>query len=678
MLVILGRQRLGAKRFGRNRVLIGYKWPQNTRYLYIVSEFTSLFPGRIKLLRKGDRGYREMLLRDDIYHYFFVNEFFDVFLDHENPVFEKVCIDNWCQEASIAKVGIEQFEQAFNESGIHPELIIHDEHDPAYFTRYAGHSIIRINTVENEVDFINVKYRCSDNSIGIAPMDKVLTHNFQDYWQAVINCNVKHYVFLLNVSGNEKVFGADGIDSNTPIVPKDRNNDIRWWHGTIYYLIFPDRYGVSFSSINERPDNNTEIIKLRQHLGGNIRTIIEKLEHLQNLGIETVYMTPIYKAPSYHRYDVIDHREIDDLLGDINDFKRLLENLHKRDMKIILDIVVNHTSPCAKMFIEAIREGKNSRYWDWYRFLVNNISEVDCTLLENLVRYIENGCRELPAALRSEKPFYESFFNYWGMAKLNHDNENVIEYLIDTMSYWSGYGVDGFRLDVGHALPDDALKKIYNYFAVKDKPVILEVMMGNEHYDYGAVAESSMNYDLRRYIIDFFIYKKITAYEFVSLVMKQYLRMGHPYALSMYNLLGSHDTPRIKSIAGKDRYSDLMDAYTFLFLIHGSPSIYYGDEIGMEGGHDPYCRKPMIWDSSKWDKTIYNYVRHLIYLRKKWDVLRYGFTLLRAKDARSFIIERRWKNNLMIANYGFDEENYEGRMIEKFVIGKYTIRFVKL
>ncbi len=613
-------------------------------------------------------------MRDDVYHYFFVNEYFEIFDDYENPLTERVCIDDWCHEASVALIGVDQFEKAYHEQGFHPDLIIHDEHDPAFFSRYAGCTVIRINTVQDEIDSIMINYRCRNRSAGTALMDRVLTHNYQDYWQAIIDCDVETYYFVLTINGSRKFFGFDGLDSRTPLHPIDKGIDVKWWHGTIYYSIFPDRYAITGYDYAVEKTCSRD---LRRYMGGKLKNITDKVAYLHDLGVEAIYFTPIYKAASYHGYDVIDHKSVSELLGDINDFKQLIEELHKHGIKTVLDIIVNHTSPCAEMFREAIREGCRSPYWNWYRFLVNDISEVEKPVLEALQEYIWSGCKDLPAVLMHRRPFYESFFNYWGMAKLNHDNKQVIEYIIDVMNYWAAHGVDGFRLDVGHALPDHALTKIYQKFSEKNKPIILEIMMGNEYFSYGRIADSSMNYDLRRNIIDFFIYKRINAKEFVSRVMKQYLRIGHPYALSMYNLLGSHDTARIKTIAGNN-IDDLIDAYTFLFLIHGSPSIYYGDEIGMVGGHDPYCRKPMIWDKNKWDMKIYDHIRTLIKIRKTWDVVRYGFTVMEPIGRRSFRLKRIWKNHALIADYLYDgmEEGYE--LVEKYVMGNYIVRIVRL
>ena len=673
MYVILGRQKLGGRRYGLVRALFSFEWPHGTKHLYLVSEFTSLFPGRIKLRKKGRRGIVEVLLKDDIYHYFFVNEYFEIFHDYENPLTGRICIDDWCHEASIARIGVDQYEKAYFEQGFHPELVIHDEYDPSFFSRFAGYTIIRVNTVQDEVDSITINYRCSDSSVGSIVMDKVLTHNYQDYWQAVIGCDVKLYYFILTINGRLRFFGVDGLDSQIPFRPMMKKIDIKWWHGTIYYSIFPDRYVVTGFN-DDKQENDARV--LRRYMGGKLKDILEKIPYLSGLGVEAIYFTPIYEAASYHGYDVIDHKSINEFLGDINDFKELVKEMHRHNMRVVLDIVVNHTSPCARMFREALHKGRESLYWDWYRFLINDVSEVEKPVLEALQSYIRSGCKDLPPILTHTKPFYESFFNHWGMAKLNHDNEQVIKYIIEVMNHWSDHGADGFRLDVGHALPDHALAKIYRKIMGMDKPVILEVMMGNEYFNYGKTADSSMNYDLRRYILDFFIYKKINAREFVSYVMKQYLRIGHPYAISMYNLLGSHDTPRIKTIA--KNIADLKDAYTFLFLIHGSPSIYYGDEIGMDGGHDPYCRKPMVWDENRWDRRIYDHIKKLIKLRKTWDIIRYGFTIMEALDDRSFRLKRLWKNYALIADYLYRDKEDRYKLIEKHVIGNYTIRFVKL
>lgn len=627
MYKVIDREVLGPRRYGRYEVEFSYPWDSEARNIYLVSLFTSYFPGRVRLSRIKDRGYARVKLVEGEYPYFFLTDSYKPLLDDENRDVIRISIDSRELEASLAKVGTDILRKSYEEGGFHPEHVVHLESDPSYIHEYFGHTIVRIKAVKGELKEVSVEFVRRNGERGLKNAENVYSYGYTDFFQAVIEGSLKGYRFILNVGNSLKTFGHEGVDGRgwiTPKIIKGVNNTV-WWLGAIYYLIFVD----SFERGSDKPLPNylpraSAVPRTRGYLGGDLEGILRRINYLRDLGIEAVYLTPIYESSTYHRYDVIDHLKIDPLLGDEETFQRLIRRFHDGGMRVVLDLVIHHTSPCSPFFRDAILKGASSRYWSWYLFKVDDIDEVPRDVYDALVRFIGGGCREAKAL--KGIPFYESFYNSWMLAKLNHENEEVTRYFEEVLAHWLGREVDGFRVDVANALPDSPLKRIYE--RVKrygiDKALILEISYGLEYYPIGSVADSAMNYDLRRYLLDFFVYRRIDAYRFASNIMRQYLSLPVYAANALYNLLGSHDTPRIATIVGK---SDLLRTlYTFLFVIYGSPSIYYGDEVGLEGLGDPDCRRPMIWDEESWDKSLLSHIKRLIGLRKRFRVLRHGFS----------------------------------------------------
>ncbi len=639
MYIIEGRERLGAQRYGRYIVNFNYPWISNSKFMYLVSYFTSFFPGRIKLMKFKDRGYARVFIeREDTYPYIFMTDDYNTYIDHENSLSTTVKINSHSMTFSLAKIGIDEITKILNDGGFHPEYIIHNEHNPAFIHNYFNSTVIRISTIHDEVKDINIEIITRDNKKRIQ-MEKIYNNEYRDYFQVITTDEVRGYKFILNVDGTERIFGPDGIDDDKFFNNRSLNFNYKsWWLGGIYYLIFPDSFDKS-DTFNNSSSHAYTTPREAKYWGGNLQGVIKRLDYLQNLGIDAIYLTPIYKGSSYHRYDVIDHLTIDPLLGTLEDFLKLIDEAHKRNIKIILDLIVHHTSVYAPMFIDALLNGSKSKYWSWYRFLVTDINEIPKQDYEDLISSIKST--ELITVLRKIKPFYESFANNRVMPKLNHENMEVLEYFKDVIRTWLNRGVDGFRVDVAHAAPNEFLRELYNEVKEfgKDKVFIMEINSGLDTYPLGEIADSAMNYDIRKATLNFFLYKTIDAYKFVDIIMNQYLFLPVYVANSLYNLLGSHDTPRIFTLA-KNCDECLFNMYTFLFTIYGSPSIYYGDEIGMEGNEDPDCRRPMIWDENLWNKNIFSFIKRLIEVRKQFEVLRTGFFKIRALNKDSIIITR--------------------------------------
>ncbi|MGC9134167.1 glycoside hydrolase family 13 protein [Caldisphaera sp.] len=630
------RPRLGRKRFGEPIVTFSIPWPEKAKRLYLASEFTSYFPGRFELKKEGNRGSVSLKIWEGIYKYFYFDNYYNVLTDFEVEDHEFIKIYPFDTLSSIANIGLQDLRDSIK-NGLSDELIIHDETMPSFISKLGNRYHIRIFTIKDQIDDIYLMF-FNGKSWNEIKAKKVYSDNYRDYYEAIADNDIKAYKFKLIIDNREKYFGFDGFDDDKPFYVSDGEKEIPWYVGTIYYLIFPDSFLSKDFDYKER---------LPTKIGGKIDDIINKIDYIKDLGIETIYLTPIYVSPSYHRYDVIDHFNVDPNLGGNEKFKDLIEKAHKKGLKIVIDIVAHHTSPCAKEFKEALRDF-NSEKKNWYRFLVEDLKEVNEETMNFFKNYIDNNCQKLPQELKSLKPFYESFFNLWSMPKLNHNNIDVDNHFCEIVKRWLSFGVDGIRVDVAHGIPDKSMEFLKECaHRLKESVTIMEIMGNSSDFPLGKIADSAMNYEIREKIIKFLI-NEISAYELSEHLNKQYMKLPVNVSNSMYNLLGSHDIPRIINVLGYD-VDKVKRAYVIMYSIYGSPSIYYGDEIGLSGQKDPDNRKPMIWNENKWNKEIYLLIKELNKIRLNNSTLKYGSFVSNALNNDGLIIKRRFKKEEIIA-----------------------------
>lgn len=670
MYKIIGRERIRGNRLGKYVVEYSTRWVEKARNIYLVSEFTSWFPGHIKLRKIGNRGIAIVKLWEGKYHYLFSINGYEFIIDEENP--NKVegykPYPEIPQEftVSVSEVGLHEIKNALAEGGVHWEHVVHNEYEPMFISHYLDYYVIRIRTLRGEFTNIDIEYLC-DGLKGRVEAYKVVSTDYHDYYEAIIKCNMlQAYRFILYDGGTNKyLYGDEGYaEEPSYITVKNIERIIEppWYLGTIYYLIFIDSFYNGDPS-NDPPEKIKQVVpRARGYLGGDIKGVVDKISYIDDLGVEAVYLTPIFLSSSYHRYDTIDYYSIDKYLGTLDDFKNLVKELHFRGIRLVLDIPVHHSSPCFKAFREALRHGVGSRYWQWYNFLVDSIDEVSPELLEKIKNLIEDPncpCWKYTndPLVKKIKPFYETFLRVWCMPKFNHDNVEVSVFIANVMSFWANLGVDGFRLDVSLGIPETSASIIYRSIKEKypDRVIIGEVIGDPLPYMWENTYDSVMNYELRRLIIDFFVHDKIDAQEFARKTLEQYVKLPIHQANSLYNLLGSHDTPRIKTLAKGDKRK-VIQAYAYLLVTYGAPSIYYGDEVGLEGGSDPDNRRPMIWDEDKWDKDIRETLRNLIRLRKSNDALRYGFYYAKALSKRVLLIKRWIRAEEVYAIFNADDK----------------------
>ncbi len=450
-----------------------------------------------------------------------------------------------------------------------------------------------------------------------------------------------------------------------------------WFKGGIMYQIFPDRFyregdfKVPAGKIKRedwggiptyKPNSKGKVLN-NDFFGGNLKGIEKKLDYIKDLGVNVIYLNPIFQSFSNHRYDTSDYMKIDEVLGTEQDLKSLIEKAKKLDIKIIFDGVFNHTGDDSVYFNKyghfdtvGAYQSKKSPYYDWFCF----------------------------------DSFPDTYKSWWGIDVLPTINKNSKEFEDfiagegGMLEHYANLGVGGVRLDVVDELPDSFVVKIRNAIRKVNKDNLLigevwedatnKIAYGvRRKYFQGAELDSVMNYPLKNAIINYVMW--CDSYEIANTVRSQLDNYPKQALDCLMNILGTHDTPRILSILGSDRVpttkeasenfrlniceirkgiDKLKIASLLQFTLYGVPSVYYGDEVGLEGNMDPFNRKCFPW--GKENQEILSWYNKLGELRKH-PLFKDGRVNILAQDRGLFIFERtNGSENIIVAiNMGRDK-----------------------
>ena len=464
-----------------------------------------------------------------------------------------------------------------------------------------------------------------------------------------------YFFLVVTPEGNFRLFKV-GDDTNmeagelwqVSCVPADFTTP-DWAKGAIIYQIFPDRFNKSgecdlsgkLEPYTVHKDWNEELywqptldgqVLNNDFYGGNFKGIQEKLPYLQSLGVGIIYLNPISKSFSSHRYDTGDYKTPDPMLGTEKDFTALCDAAHKLGMKIILDGVYSHTGSDSLYFNKkgtfdsvGAYNSPDSPYYDWYTFY--NYPNV-----------------------------YHSWWDFDTLPTVKKMTKSFIDYIIEdedsVVAHWLKLGCDGFRLDVVDELPDEFVLKLKKRIrAIKPDALLIGEVWEDasnkssygvrRRYFVDGELDSPMNYPFRTAIINFM--RKIDdGHGLQSTVMSLVENYPPQVMACTMNLLGTHDTPRILTALiddfNGDRYAkahrrlsrsqwvtalDRLHSASFLqYTLPGCPALYYGDEAGMEGYGDPFCRRTFPWGREEWELQVH--YRRLGQLRAKYEALRLG------------------------------------------------------
>ena len=373
-----------------------------------------------------------------------------------------------------------------------------------------------------------------------------------------------------------------------------------WVKDAVFYQIFPDRF---FNGDKSNDPEGTvswgEIPTRENFMGGDIHGIFQKLDYLQDLGVNAIYLNPVFKARTNHRYDTCDYYQIDPALGDLALMKAFVKDLHRRDMHIILDGVFNHCGDGFPQFLDVWEKGEKSPYADW--FLFNELP-----LRKDPINFLScGGCTYLP--------------------KLNHKNPEVKKFILDVGRYWlKELDLDGWRLDVPFKISPDFWEEFRNAVKAVNPQAYLvgEVWREAGPWIKGDTFDGITNYRLRDIIFDY-VQTCILDGEDFGYELQTLLSSFGEAAGCMLNLLDSHDTPRILT-SFKGNISLLHIALTIQMTLPGAPMLYYGDEVGLLGETDPDCRRCFPWKEADQNQQVLKKFKTLIHLRRNHPCFRYG------------------------------------------------------
>ena len=512
-----------------------------------------------------------------------------------------------------------------NNMKINREAVLHIPLSNYAFANSEYRLTIRIRTQKGNVSACTLYY--GDRACPVTPvvfeeiqMEIKARDEFFDYYEATFETPYTRvcYYFKLQNEGEWTYYYSERFSNELAIhyferyIMEERSeyyqypyilrNEIpdvpAWFKKAVVYNIFPDSFvGEEPGSITQPKEVILENGKVcRSRLGGTLKEVIKNLDYIQALGVNCIYFNPIFAAGEYHKYDTIDYYQIDPCFGTNEEFKHLVEEIHKREMKIIIDGVFNHCSWEFFAFEDVMEKGENSKYINWFYDLKFPVRRPQS---------------------EKEKPGYACFAYEPKMPKLNTSNEEVQKYFANVGTYWiREYQIDGWRLDVANEIDRNFWRKFREAVKKENREAILigEVWENAESWLRGDIFDSTMNYEFRRICRDHIIGDNKNAITAAKQLEQMRLRYPTNLVNGQLNLLDSHDVPRFLSLSRGDLRKWKL-ACILLMLFPGVPSLFYGDEQAICGMKENEYRNPMVWSQNP---QLYEFVQKIIEIRKEY------------------------------------------------------------
>ena len=459
-------------------------------------------------------------------------------------------------------------------------------------------------------------------------MELVASDTLHDYWQVIADSlyNRVYYYFAMD-DGQEQcyyygdVFTDHLVDDRSQYfkLPFNHRADIvtvpDWVSDAIVYNIFPD----SFASGRERITGKGECCSyhgqpVHGKLGGTLRGVTENIPYLKKLGINCVYLNPIFTAGEYHKYDLLDYFHVDPCFGGDEAFRDMVNALHREQIRVIIDGVFNHCGWNFFAFDDVVKYGEQSKYKDWFYDLQYPVVRP-----------------EAPA----DYPNYACFAYERMMPKLATDNPEVQDYFCRVGAYWvQQFHIDGWRLDVASEVNDD-FWRAFRQAVKRENPEALligEVWESANHWLQGDMFDSTMNYDFRKHCNLFFAEESMDAWEFSGRITNMLMRYRVQTVPAQMNLLDSHDVSRFLTLCGGDLQKYRL-AVLFQLCFVGMPTIFYGNEQAIQGSTEEEFRRAMPWQRG--NAELFSFFSRAISMRKELDALRRGdFRMIKAEPGQ--------------------------------------------
>ncbi|KPU62585.1 pullulanase [Thermococcus sp. EP1] len=539
-------------------------------------------------------------------------------------------------------------------------VLEHNPRDPAYLCVADNRTVVRFKTRPGQVQSAVLV-----TNLGEYNMSLQLWWGSGEMWRVELPFvePIEYYIKLTTPDNEEFLVLNTSTDAFFSFDGNNSFPQVEWVSKGVGYQIFPERFNNGDPSndalalqtdefwfnelIEDRPilsnwsDPITPLHCCHQYFGGDIRGIIEKLDYLQELGVTFIYLNPIFLAGSAHGYDIYDYYRVDPQFGTDEDLKLLLEEAHKRGIRVIFDFVPNHSGIGHWAFLDVASRGKESPYWNWY------------------------FVQKWPFKLGDGK----AYIGWWGIGslpKLNTMNPEVKEYLIGAALYWLDFGFDGIRVDVPNELinADEFFSELRQ--RVKEKHpeayIVGEIWQLSPKWVQGDKFDSLMNYALGRDILLNYALGTWNGERTLELLGRYFASYGENVAAMGFNLISSHDTSRLLTDLGGGRFGEnpkpeaierLKMLSTLLYSLPGAPVTFQGDERGILGEKEYYDahRYPIQWD--KVNEEVLTHYKGLGMLRKRIPALTSSaIKLYTAKDGVIAFFRGHENEVLVLANNG--------------------------
>lgn len=500
------------------------------------------------------------------------------------------------------------------------EAILHIPLSQFAYAEDENHLAIRLRTAKADCTECVLYYgdRCDSHpQIEVTPlvMELVGSDQMYDYYETIIETSYTRVCYYFTICDEkEKLYYCErGLVNDIevsrteyfqfPYIRREETCKIpAWAKDMVMYHIFPDSFASEKGKLSNKPvrcsvmKKDGELADSVTKLGGTLRGVMENLDHLTKLGVNCIYLNPIFVANSYHKYDTVDYFDIDPCFGTKSEMRELVARCHANGIRVILDGVFNHCGPDFFAFDDVLKKGKASPYFDWFYDLPENVVYAD-------------------------PPNYAAFAYVKEMPKLNTSNPELEEYLIRVGTYWiTEIGIDGWRLDVANEINHD----FWRHFKAAIRKVRPDAIMIGEIWEDSWVwlsadqMDSSMNYRFTYLCMDFFAKQTMSVTDFHESMQRMIYRYPTQVSLAQMNFLDSHDVPRFLSYCDGDRRRMRL-AFFYLLMGYGVPSIFYGDEFYLSGATEDEYRQAMPWGSK--DNAIEDF--------GNWIALRHANSALR-------------------------------------------------
>ena len=480
--------------------------------------------------------------------------------------------------------------------------------------------VIRLFAARGDLDEAGLLYWERGETDPAKRREIPLRPKFRDRWRDCCEAEIEtepiaayvRYCFRLRSGERELWYGPNGFRDTEPGPdedffeflwpnPEDCFKAPDWSSGQVYYQLFPERFKNGDPSLTPEGADAWGAAPTRENfMGGDLRGIREKLPYIASLGATCLYITPVFEAPSNHKYDTVDYYRIDPHFGTEEDLSALASDAHALGIRVLLDGVFNHCGYWWPPFQDVVKNGEASGYRDW--FFINSYP------------------------VTHETRTYDCVGHYKWMPKLNLANPELRRYFIEVGKHWLRVsGADGWRLDVADELPAVFWEEFSRELKL-EKPDCL--LLGETWSDAWRLVspgrlDSAMNYLFRDAARDWLAISKLGASGFADRANRLLALYPYEVCLRMYNPLDSHDTPRFLTLCGGD-VGKYRLAVALQMCFPGCPAVYYGDELGMEGENDPDCRRAMDWGAAERQPELLGWFRELIALRKGSVALQKG------------------------------------------------------